>query len=444
VHLAVKSEWSLKPAYDVIAMLKGSDWPDQWVIRGNHYDGWVFGASDPLSGQVAMMDEARALGALVKDGWKPKRTIVYTSWDAEEPMLLGSTEWAETHAAELQKKGLLYINSDGNGRGFLDVGGSEDLRHFASKAADGVTDPQTHVSVTARARAAMRVRAASPGASDDAKADAADAADPAKDLPIAALGSGSDYSTFLQHLGIATLDVGYGGEGSAGGVYHSRYDTFEHHTRFVDPGLAYGKALAQTVGHMVLTAADAELPLNSPQTFAAAVGRYLKQVKKLADDRRAAAERQGTLLADKAYDLAADPTKSHTAPAALKQVPKFDFGPLDAALARLEKSAGAYDAAVTAHGASLTPARRRQLLEMMRSIPQTLLVDQGLPGRDWYKNMITAPGRFTGYGAKTLPGVREAIEEERFDDAVRYIGLTAGALDAYSTRLDDATALLNG
>jgi N-acetylated-alpha-linked acidic dipeptidase len=444
VHLAVKSEWSLKPAYDVIAMLKGSEYPDQWVIRGNHYDGWVFGASDPLSGQVAMMDEARALGMLVKEGWRPKRTIVYTSWDAEEPMLLGSTEWAETHAAELKKKGLLYINSDGNGRGFLDVGGSEDLRHFASKAADTVTDPQTHVAVTARARAAIGVRAANPGASEDDKTDAADAADPAKDLPIGALGSGSDYSTFLQHLGIATLDVGYGGEGSAGGVYHSRYDTFEHHTRFVDPGLAYGKVLAQTVGRMVLIAADAELPLNSPQTFAVAVGKYLKQVKKLADDRRAAAQRQEKLMSARAYALAADPTRTHAAPVALKEVPKFDFGPLDAALERLNKSAAAYDAAVTAHGASLNPAKRRQLLEMMRAISQTLLIEEGLPGRDWYKNMITAPGRFTGYGAKTLPGVREAIEEERFEDAVRYIGLTAGALDAYSQRLDDATALLNG
>jgi N-acetylated-alpha-linked acidic dipeptidase len=298
--------------------------------------------------------------------------------------------------------------------------------------------------VAARARAAIQVRAASPGASEEAKTDAADAADPAKDLPIAALGSGSDYSTFLQHLGIATLDIGYGGEGNAGGVYHSRYDTFEHHTRFVDPGLVYGKVLSETAGHLVIQAADAELPLNTPDSFAAAVGQYLKDVKKLADDKRGAAEKQARMLADKAFALAADPTRSHVPPEPLKQVPKFDFGPLDSALNRLNGSASAYDAALSAHGASLTPAKRRQLLTMMQSIGETLLVDQGLPGRDWYKNMITAPGRFTGYGAKTLPGVREAIEEERFDDAVRYIGLIAGALDAYSARLDQATALLNG
>ena len=444
VHLAVKSEWSLKPAHDVIAMLKGSQYPDQWVIRGNHFDGWVFGASDPLSGQVAMLDEARALGVLAKQGWKPKRTIVYASWDAEEPMLLGSTEWAETHAAELQKKAVLYVNSDGNGRGFLGLGGSEDLRHFAGQVANAITDPETNVSVAARARADIRVRGTAPAASPEAKAAAEEAADPRQDMPIEALGSGSDYSTFLQHLGIATLDVGYGGEGNSGGVYHSRYDTFEHHTRFVDPGLVYGKLLSQTAGHLIIQAADAELPLNTPDSFAAAVGKYLKEVKKLADDRRTAAESQAKMLADNAYDLAADPTKSHAPPEALKQVPKFDFGPLDAALTRLNSSATAYDMALSAHGASLSSGKRKQLLTLMQSIGQTLLVDQGLPGRDWYKNMITAPGMFTGYGAKTLPGVREAIEEDRWDDATRYIGLIAGALDAYSARLDQAVALLNG
>jgi N-acetylated-alpha-linked acidic dipeptidase len=444
VHLMVKSEWSLKPAYDVIAMLKGAVWPEEWVIRGNHHDGWVFGASDPLSGQAAMLDEARALGALVEQGWKPKRTIVYTSWDAEEPMLLGSTEWAETHAAELQKKAVLYINSDGNGRGLLKVGGSEDLRHFVSQVADGIADPETKVSVAARVRAALQVKAAGAGAGAEDKAKARQAADPAGDIPIDPLGSGSDYSTFLQHLGIPALNVGYGGEGDAGGVYHSRYDTWEHHSRFVDPGSVYGKVLAQTVGHMVIGAADAGLPVNTPRTFAAAVAHYLEQVKHLADGRRQAAIQRAALLKTKAFDLAADPTLAHVPPAALAPVPRFDFAPLDTALARLDKSADAYDAALAAHGATLAPAARTRLLALMQSLGQTLLVDPGLPGRGWYKNMITAPGRFTGYGAKTLPGVREAIEEERWNDAMRYIGLIADALNGYSARLDQATAVLNG
>jgi N-acetylated-alpha-linked acidic dipeptidase len=443
VHLLIKSEWSLKPAYDVIATLKGSAWPDQWVIRGNHHDGWVFGASDPLSGQVAMLDEARALGALVKSGWQPKRTIVYTSWDAEEPMLLGSTEWAETHAAELQKKAVLYLNSDGNARGIFHVGGSEGLRHFVSQVADGVTDPETHVSVAARARAVMEVAATRPGASADVKARAREAADKTQDLPISPLGSGSDYSSFLQHLGIPSLNIGYGGEGNAGGVYHSRYDTWEHHTRFVDPGFAYGKALAETAGHLVIAAADAEVPLNSPSTFAAAVDTYLAQVKKLATDRREKAENRARLLQADAFSLAADPTLPHADPVALAPVPAFDFAPLDEALAQLTASAHAYDSALAAHGAALRPASRTRLLELMQGISQTLLTDQGLPFRKWYKNMITAPGRFTGYGAKTLPGVREAIEEGRWDDAKRYIGVIAGTLNVYRVKLDQAVAILN-
>ena len=199
VHLAVKSDWSLKTIYDVVGTLKGKEQPDAWIIRGNHHDGWVMGASDPLSGQIAQLAEAKALGALLKSGWRPKRTIVYTSWDAEEPMLLGSTEWAETHAAELKAKGVVYINSDGNGRGFLAAAGSHAFQHFVGQVAADVTDPQTGVSVAQRLRARLTVAAAEPGASEAAKAAGKAASDPAKDLPINPLGSGSDYSAFLQH-----------------------------------------------------------------------------------------------------------------------------------------------------------------------------------------------------------------------------------------------------
>ena len=163
VHLVVKSDWSLKTIYDVVAMMKGSTYPDQWVMRGNHHDGWVFGAADPLSGHIAMMAEAKAIGALAKTGWRPKRTLVYLSWDAEEPMLLGSTEWAETHADELKQKALVYINSDGNGRGFLGVEGSHSLQHLVNRVAADVTDPETGVSVATRLRARMQVVAPLPG-----------------------------------------------------------------------------------------------------------------------------------------------------------------------------------------------------------------------------------------------------------------------------------------
>ncbi|HEY1637522.1 MAG TPA: M28 family peptidase, partial [Rhizomicrobium sp.] len=159
VHLAVKSDWSLKPIYDVVGIMKGSAYPDQWVVRGNHHDGWVYGGTDPLSGQIALLEEARAIGDLAHHGWRPKRTIIYTSWDGEEPGLLGSTEWAETHAADLKRKAVLYINTDSNARGVLEAAGNHDFEHFINQVADDVTDPETHVSIGQRHRAKVRIDA---------------------------------------------------------------------------------------------------------------------------------------------------------------------------------------------------------------------------------------------------------------------------------------------
>ncbi len=444
VHIKVVSDWSLKPAYNVIATLKGKDRPDEWVIRGNHRDGWVFGASDPLSGHVAMMGEAKALGALAKAGWKPKRTIVYTSWDAEEPMLLGSTEWAETHAAELKKKAVIYINSDSNGRGFLSVGGSHAYQHFVGQVAADVTDPQTGVPVGQRLRAYMAVQGGEQAANPRAAALGRIASDPARDLPIEALGSGSDYSVFLQHLGLASINLGFGGEGGSGGVYHSAYDTYEHHSRFVDPGHAYAGALAKVAGRMVMRLADAETPQQRYGDFADTVAGYLDEVKRLADTRRDEAMARSALLAAGAYRLADDPTVSRGDPAPLPPSPKLDFAPMDGAVSRLKASASAFDKALADKGAALTPAQKKALDTTLLTLEQRLLRDKGLPFRPWYKNMVYAPGRFTGYGAKTLPGIREAVEERRFDDAIVYIGLTAEALGDYAAGLDAATRVING
>ncbi len=438
VHMMVKSEWSLKPIYDVIAVMKGSIWPDQWVVRGNHHDGWVFGSSDPLAGQSAMLEEAKALGAMKKAGWKPKRSIVYASWDAEEPMLLSSTEWAETHAEELRNKAVLYINSDGNSRGVLSIGGSEDLQKFAGRVMTGLTDPETGLPVADRRRARLQLASGS----DHTRFMARQAADPAKDMPIDALGSGSDYTPFLQHLGVATIDFGYGGEGNSNGVYHSRYDTFEHHSKFVDPGFVYDAMLAKTVGRAVILATDADLPIQHAGNFADASAQYVTELKGLADEQRRMAEARLTLLTARAYERAADPTKPHADPAPLKAVPDFDFGALEQAVDVLKKSAAAYDGAIAAHGGKLSSGNRAKLLTLMQSIDQSLLSEQGLPGHSWYKNLIYAPGRFTGYGAKTMPGVREAIEEESFEDVTKYVVLTAVALKAYAAKLDQATALL--
>ena len=448
LHLAVKSDWSLKPVYDVVAMLPGKDRPDEWVVRGNHFDGWVFGAADPLSGQVALLSEAKALGALVKSGWRPSRTIVYTSWDGEEPMLLGSTEWAEAHAAELQKKAVIYINTDGNGRGFLGAEGSHEWQHLVNQVAADVTDPQTGGSVAARQRAEVRSQAFDRGG--HAALDgvptlgqlALTAAEKGDDLPIGPLGSGSDYSAYLQHLGLPALNIGYGGEEESGGNYHSIYDSYDHFIRFDDPGLAYGAVLSKTVGRLVLRIADADTPPARYGDFAETVARYLTEVKTLADDRHAEDEKRAKLLADGSFKLARNALEPADPPAAETPTPAIELAALDNAVRHLTAAAKAYDAAYAAKGANLAPAARSRLNASLRDIDQLLLDERGLPGRPWYRNLIYAPGRFTGYGAKTLPGVREAIEERRFADADEYATRTAAAIERYAARLDAARAIL--
>ncbi|MGH8140431.1 MAG: transferrin receptor-like dimerization domain-containing protein [Steroidobacteraceae bacterium] len=444
VHLAVSSDWGQKPLYDVIARIPGSQNPDEWVVRGNHRDGWVFGAWDPLSGHGAMMAEAKAIGALLKTGWRPKRTLVYASWDGEEPGLLGSTEWAETHAEELQHKAVLYLNSDTNTRGFLQAGGSHSLQRLINDVASGVTDPETSVSTQARLRASRLVSGYEKGASERDKKQAGLAAG-GGDLPIGALGSGSDFTPFLQHLGITTLDVSYDGEADQGGVYHSDYDSYDHYVRFGDPGFVYGVVEAKTVGHIVLRMADANILPMQFAGFADAVERYMGELHGLADQKRKAAQELGKLLDQNAFRLAADPTRPVLAPERSPEVPYLDFAPLDNVLARLKKSAKAYDEAyarLEADDAKLSAAQSRQLNDLLRGMEGTLLDSRGLPGRDWYKHLIYAPGLYTGYGVKTIPGVREAIEQNHWDEANRYSVMTAAALSAYCERLDEATALL--
>jgi N-acetylated-alpha-linked acidic dipeptidase len=437
VHLAVKSDWSLKTLYDVIATLKGATEPDQWVIRGNHRDGWVFGAADPLTGHSAMLSEAKALGALAKQGWRPKRTIVYASWDGEEPGLLGSTEWAETHAAELKQKAVVYINTDNNGRGYLFADASHDLQHFVDQAAGDVADPQTGASVADRARArVLTAQYENPGSVDKAELAAARAGG---DLPVGALGSGSDYSSFLQHLGIASINLGFGGEDATSGSYHSAYDTFYHVTHFDDPGLVYGAALSKVVGRLVLRAADGARTPARYSDFASVVSRYVGEVKKLAADQRAKDRALAQLTADHDFKLASDPEDPTSAPQAKGVTPLIDMLALEDASDRLVKSAAAADR-MLAGESKLPPATRRRIDGMLGGIDQLLLDPNGLPGRPWYRNLIYAPGTLTGYGAKTLPGVREGIEQRRFDDARAYVGKTAAVLNAYADRLDAAVA----
>lgn len=440
VHIMVKSDWSQKPLYDVIAVMKGSTAPDEWVVRGNHRDGWVYGAEDPLSGQSAMMEEVKALGLLAKSGWRPQRTIVYASWDGEEPGLLGSTEWAEAHAAELQRKAIVYINSDGNGRGFLNVDASYSATALVNDAAADVRDPETGANIRDRALASIQVRGLASDATDEQKRRAKAAASGV--YPVGDMGSGSDYSPFVQHLGIASINLGFGGEGKSAGVYHSSYDTFEHYERFGDPGMAYGVVLAQTGGRLVMRAADADIAPLRFTPVADTVGGQIEELKKLADRMREHAEAQNRLLDQKAFTLAADPTESSGLPDREDPAPAMDFKPLEDAVARLKTAAKAYDDAAAT--AALKPAQRAQVNAILQHLEQSLTSDAGLPGRPWYKHLLYAPGLLTGYGAKTLPGVREAIEGRRWSEASDYVGRTAAVLNAASDQLDKARALLKG
>ncbi len=438
VRLKVESEWSLKTISNVIATLPGSSRRDEWVVRGNHYDGWVFGASDPLSGEVAMMSEAKALGSLWKSGWRPKRSIVYASWDGEEPGLLGSTEWVEQHIAELRQKAVIYINSDSNGRGFLGADGSGQFTQLVGKVAADVKDPRTGASVADRWRAGVRAKAFDGLRGNPA---ALAAAELGADQPLNALGSGSDYTAFIHHAGVSSLNIGFGGEGESAGSYHSIYDSYDHFVRWDDPGLEYGAALSKVAGRLVMRLADADM---LPVRFAPVAGAartYLNEIKALIDNRRREDEKRAALTAD-TYRLGSDPRDPVAPPLPKPATPALDLAVLDAAITRLDSAAKAFDSAAAARAGALTPAQAAALNARLQTIEQTLLSPSGLPFRPWFRNIMYAPGRFTGYGSKTLPGVREAVEERRFDDALREAGIAAKALNDYADRLNAATALL--
>src|SRR6266446_4648357 len=433
VRLKLAFDWSLAPARDVIAVLRGSEKPDQWVIRGNHHDAWVNGAEDPVSGLIALLAEARAVGGLAREGARPRRTIVYAAWDAEEPGLLGSTEWVEDHAEELRAKAVAYVNSDGNGRGFLQAGGSHALERLVDEVARDVRDPQRGSSVGERKRARLLA---------EGKPEEKKEAREHPGLRLAALGSGSDYTPFLQHLGIASLNLGFGGE-DGGGSYHSIYDSIDHYTRFGDPGFAYGVVLAQTAGRVVLRLANAEtLPFDF-SSLADTVERYLKDVAKLADDLRTETEEANRLLQDGMLTLAADPKEPFVAPSTEAPVPFLNRAPLQNAVAKLQKSGRAYHEALERPaGSPLAPAAAARFEAAVMATERVLTDPQGLPERPWYRHLVYAPGFYTGYGVKTLPGVREASEGRNFKRAEQEAARVAARLEALTAEIDRAVEAL--
>jgi N-acetylated-alpha-linked acidic dipeptidase len=429
VHMRLKFNWDTKRLYDVIVRIPGSQYADEWIIRGNHHDAWVNGAEDPVSGAVAEMEELRGFSELLKQGWKPKRTIIYCFWDGEEEGLLGSTEWAETHAADLEKHAVVYINSDTNGRGFLGMEGSHTLENFMNSVMKDIQDPETKLTVWKRLQLASIA-----GSPADRKAEFRTR----PDLRIGALGSGSDYTAFIDHLGVASIDLGYGGEGGGGGVYHSIYDDFYWYTHFADTDFAYGRALAQTAGTAVMRLADAGVLPFQFGDFTDTVRTYIDELKKLGAGQRADIEERNRELDEGAFAAAADPRKQFVPPPKDPVPPHLNFAPLENGIDALTRSAQRYDAARQKAAAPNIQAVNAKLIESERRLTDSA----GLPGRPWFRHMIYAPGFYTGYGVKTIPGVREAIEQKRWQEADEQIQRVGTILVKEADLLDEATAAL--
>lgn len=426
VRMKLEFNWETKTIYDVIAKMKGSELPDQWIIRGNHHDAWVNGADDPISGLVAEMEEARAIGELVKTGWKPKRTIVYAAWDAEEEGLIGSTEWVETHADELRQKAAVYINTDSNGRGFLGMGGSHTLEKFINEVGRDVPDPQTTMSVWERARAREIV-----GGTAGQRIELNNR----PDLRIGALGSGSDYTPFLQHLGIASLNIGFGGEDGSG-TYHSIYDSYSHYFKFSDPGFKYGIALSKVCGHSVLRLANADVLPFDFANFADTVGMYVSEVTRLADSMRDETKNTNQMITSGMWRAVQDPTDKFATPKLKGEVPSINFQPLKDALAKLKNSSVDYQKASA--GRQLSTSERKTLDDILYKSERLLTRNEGLPRRDWFRHQIYAPGFYTGYGVKTLPGVREALEQREWTEAQEQILIVSRTIEGFATQIDRA------
>lgn len=430
VRMKAEFDWNMVTAYNVIARLEGAKYPGEWVIRGNHHDGWNHGAADPVSGLVAMLAEAKAVAALAASGQRPLRTIIYGAWDAEEPGLIGSTEWAEHHAADLKEHAVAYLNTDGTSRGFISIGGSHVLERFFNQIMDDVDDPRLPMSLKERRRAYDKIYADG----DKEKEDAMER----DDLRIFPLGSGSDYTPFLQHLGIASAHLGILGE-AADGSYHTLYDTYEHYMKFRDPGLVYGATLAKVAGRATLRLANApRLPFEFAG-LADNIALYVEELEALADNMRAQTEEDNRLIEDGVYAAALNPYKTLGPPVAKAPVPFFSFAPLKNALGRLQNAAIAFSRV-----AATSIRTSEEINELLYTSERILSREEGLTGRPWYKHHLYAPGFYTGYGVKTIPGVREAIEQREYDDVEPQVALAADVINDLAVRVELLTVEIGG
>ncbi len=443
VHLLAKFNWDIRPIRDVVAKLEGSRFPDQWIIRGNHHDAWVNGADDPISGLSAMLEEARQLGDLSKKGWRPRRTILYCAWDGEEPGLLGSTEWAETHAAELSQKAVAYINTDNSGRGFWRASASQTLQRFLDGVARTIQDPEAHVSIARRLQLHDVWSAAARRGREDSAREDEEKPDPAKirargDSPVDPLGSGSDYTVFIDHLGIASADFRFGGEDASDGVYHSIYDDFYWFTHFSDTEFVYGRALAEAGGTAVMRLSSADLLPFEYIDFSDAVSKYAGEIKRGLETARQKTVEKNREVEEGTFAAIDDPRRPTVLPKAEPVPPEIDFAPLERACFSLARAAREFEEAfgrATAKNAG--PAN-----DGIFRLERLLLSEEGLPGRPWFKNQIYAPGFYTGYGVKTLPSVREAIEQKNWKLAQQQIPVLANLLEREAEGITRVAAML--
>ncbi len=390
VHLKLDFDWSTRPLYNVIVTIPGSVYRDQWIIYGNHHDAWVNGASDPSSGASVLLETARSLSVLRGQGWQPKRTVVLALWDGEEFGLMGSTEWLEKHLDEMDRKGAVYINSDSTGRGPLSAGGSHTLESFMGEVLRDVTDPGTSRSLLEVTRDRR---------SSEAKP---------RDFHLEALGSGSDYSAFLDHAGVASLNLGFGG---SEGVYHSAYDTLSWYERFSDGDRSRSVALTQVMSTSILRLADAPVLPFEFNTLSSTVGRYVDEVRR---------------------ELPVRPMR-------------VDLRDVTAQLTRLSAAAKAYEdelALWTKRPGSAASERLVKANEAIERTERALLLPDGLPHREWYRHQIYAPGLYTGYAAKTIPGVREAVEAKQWDEANQQARRLTQTLRSAAAQVEEATRLL--
>ena len=436
VNLHLEFDWGLRTAYNPIGRLKGSVYPNEWIMRGNHHDGWAQGAADPISGMVSLMEEARAIGELVKTGWRPKRSLIYAGWDAEEPGLLGSTEWVEYHRDEIKEKMIAYINTDGTGVGYLSMGGSHSLEKFVNEIIREVKDPVHEATLESRIRSRLRVREYNSSDYKDQKESDRD------DLRLYPMGSGSDYTAFIHHAGVPSLNFGFGGE-SGGGSYHSIYDSYDHYKRFSDGEFKYGTTLAKVNGRLVMRLSEADILPFRFVNMVDNIGKFIDDNKQLAEDIKKHTQLRNKLLDNNDFTIARNPKKKYLAPDRLKQVPDFNFKALEDAFDRLNISAWNYEKALSNYKkGSLSAEQKSELNDLLKNVEQALTSEKGLPRRDWFKNMIYAPGYYTGYGVKTLPGIREGLEERKWNEVRDYIQEIAQALDRASAMINSASKLL--